>query len=156
MHIIKRSLAAWAALALIAGCGSNTKTSSTTDTSPAPVETTAAAPSLEAPAGAPAWVASVRQGEAALRETIEQGRLAEVHDRAHALEEALTDAGNQASALSAEQQQQFNDHLAAAKRLVDELHNAGDSGDLSGTRAKFEEFTTHIRAIESLFGVPTP
>jgi predicted outer membrane protein len=154
MH--KHFLIAGVALALLAGCGQKSDTSSTTETSSAPAETTAAAPSMEAPAGAPAWVAGVRQSEAALKATIEQGRLAEVHDRAHEIETALATVGEQSTSLGAEQQQQFNDHLAAAKRLVDELHNAADGGDLSTTRAKFEEFSTHVRAIEGLFGVPTP
>ena len=149
---VRNSLIVCATLALLAGCSPKTDTTRTADTTPAPAETTAAAPAT--PAGAPAWVAGVRQGEAALKETIEQGRLAEVHDRAHAIQDAL--AAVEPGALDAAGQQQLQEHIAAAKRLVDELHNAGDAGDLSGTRAKFEEFQTHVRAIEGLFGVAAP
>ena len=144
-----------AMLTLLGGCGRNQQTSETaTDTTalaPPPVSTPEPTAS-----GAPAWVAELRHGEAALGQIVEQGRLGEVHDQAAKLQTQLKQVAAQGTSLTAEQKQQLDEHLAAADRLVDELHDAGDAGDLTKTKAKFQEFQTHLRAVESVFGVANP
>ena len=134
-------------LAGLAGCGPQRETAETT------ADTTAAAPPPATGTGAPAWVAQVRQGEAELGQIVEQGRLNEVHDQALKLQTALKQIADQATP---EQRQQLTEHLAAADRLADELHDAADAGDLTKTKAKYQEFKTHLRAIEGVFGVTAP
>ena len=144
----------FAALALVAGCSRNQQTSETA------TDTTAAAPPVSTPepssTGSPAWVAELHQDEAALAQIVEQGRLKEVHDQALKFEDVLKQATAQASSLTPEQQQQLNEHVSSANRLADELHDAADAGDLTKTKAKFQEFQTHLRAVEGVFGVATP
>ena len=138
-----------ALLAVLAGCGQQRETAETT------ADTTAAAP-VTPPAtetGGPAWVAQARQGEAELEQMVEQGRLNEVHDQALKLQATLKQIPDQATP---EQRQQLTEHLAAADRLADELHDASDAGDLTKAKAKFQEFKTHLRAIEGVFGVTAP
>lgn len=135
-------------LAVMAGCGQRETAQMTADT-------TAVAP-VTPPAtetGAPAWVAQVRQSEAELGQIVEQGRLNEVHDQALKLQATMKQIADQATP---EQRQQLTEHLAAADRLADELHDAADAGDLTKTKAKFQEFKTHLRAIEGVFGVTAP
>lgn len=142
-----------AAAVVLAGCGRATNDETTT------VDTLAAAPPAAQPApldGAPAWVAEVRQREAQLAAIVEEGRLGEVHDQAHAIQGTLETVSAQTGTLAADQQERLAGHVGEARRLVDELHNAGDAGDLTQTRAKFEEFRVHLRAIEGLFGVAAP
>ena len=136
-------------LAVLVGCGQQRETAETTadTTAVAPVTPPAAEP------GGPAWVAQVRQGEAELGQIVEQGRLNEVHDQALKLQTTLKQISDQATP---EQRQQLTEHLAAADRLADELHDAADAGDLTKTKAKYQEFKTHLRAIEGVFGVPAP
>jgi hypothetical protein len=155
MHSSERLFAvAFTALALIAGCGQKQETSQTS------IDTTAVAPAMPPPeampSGTPAWVAQIRQGEAELGRTVEEGRLGEVHDQAVKLQGLLKEVSAQAGSLAPDQQQQLNGHVSAAGRVVDELHDAGDAGDLTKTRAKFQEFQTYLRAIEGLFGVAAP
>lgn len=138
-----------ALLAVLVGCGQQRETAETT------ADTTAAAP-VTPPAtetGGPAWVAEARQGEAELEQMVEQGRLNEVHDQALKLQTTLKQISDQATP---EQRQLLTEHLAAADRLADELHDAADAGDLTKTKAKFQEFKTHLRAIEGVFGVTAP
>lgn len=136
-------------LVVLAGCGQRRETAETT------ADTTAVAPVTPpaTEAGGPAWVAQVRQGEAELGQIVEQGRLNEVHDQALKLQTTLKQIADQATP---EQRQQLTEHLAAADRLADELHDAADAGDLTKTKAKFQEFKTHLRAIEGVFGVTAP
>lgn len=136
-------------LAVLVGCGQRHETAETT------TDTTAAAP-VTPPAtetGGHAWVAQVRQGEAELGQIVEQGRLNEVHEQVLKLQATLKQIADQATP---EQRQQLTEHLAAADRLADELHDAADAGDLTKTKGKFQEFKTHLRAIESVFGVTAP
>lgn len=154
MHLPKRSFAlVFAAAAIVAGCGQNRETSQTSTDTTAAMPVPAPAPTA---ADTPAWVAELRQDEAALGQTVEQGRLAEVHGQAVKLQTLLKQVAGQSGSLTAEQQQQLNGHLTAANALVDELHDAGDAGDLTKTKAKFQEFQTHLRAIEGVFGVAQP
>lgn len=136
-------------LAVLAGCGQRRETAETT------ADTTAVAPVTPpaAETGAPAWVIQVRQGEAELGQIVEQGRLNEVHDQALKLQATLKQIADQATP---EQSQQLTEHLAAANRLADEFHGAADAGDLTKTKTKFQEFKTHLRAIEGVFGVTAP
>lgn len=135
-------------IALLSGCGRSPENQTATG------DTATVTPVVPAPdASVPAWVAEVRQGEAQLGQIVEQGRLGEVHDQAVKLQGMLKQVSGQAGSLTPEQRQQLTDHLAAADRLVDELHDAGDAGDLSKTKTKFHEFKTHLRAIEDVFGV---
>lgn len=144
----------FAALVLVAGCGRNQQTSETaTDTTALPPPVTTPEPTSS---GEPAWVAELRQGEAALGQIVEQGRLGEVHGQAVKLQTLLKQVAAQGSNLTPEQKQQLDGHLAAADQVVDQLHDAGDAGDLTQTKAKFQEFQTHLRAVEGVFGVPTP
>ena len=133
-------------LAALWGCGQKRETAETTS------DTTAVAPVTppSTETGGPAWVAQVQQGEAELGQIVEQGRLNEVHDQALKLQTTLKQIADQATP---EQRQQLTEHLAAAGRLADELHDAADAGDLTKTKAKFQEFKTHLRAIEGVFGV---
>jgi hypothetical protein len=136
-------------LALLSGCGGSREASQTVTS-----DTAAVTPAVPPPdASVPAWVAEVRQGEAQLGQTVEEGRLGEVHDQAVKLQGLLKQISGQAGSLTPEQRHQLTDHLAAADRLVDELHDAGDAGDLTKAKAKFQEFQTHVRAIEGVFGV---
>jgi hypothetical protein len=139
-------------LGLIGGCGQGSTENTSTETA-APPPSSVPSPVV---AGVPAWATELRQGEAQLGQTIEQGRLGEVHDQAVRLQGMLQQVVAQAGTLDATQQQTLQEHTTAADRLVDELHDAGDSGDLTTTRTKFQEFQTHLRAIESVFGVPAP
>ena len=144
--------AIFVSLVLLSGCGGSREASQT-----ATSDTAAVAPAVPPPdASVPAWVSEVRQGEARLGQTVEDGRLGEVHDQAHKLQGLLKQVSNQAGSLTPEQRRQLTDHLAAADRLVDELHDAGDSGDLTKTRTKFQEFQTHLRSSEGVFGVTAP
>ena len=138
-----------ALLAVLGGCGQRRETAETTADTPAVAPVTP--PATEN--GGPAWVAQVRQGEAELGQIVEQGRLKEVHDQALKLQTKLKQIADQATP---EQRQQLAGHLAAADRLADELHDAADAGDLTKTKAKFQEFKTHLRAIEGVFGVTAP
>lgn len=136
-------------LVVLAGCGQRRETAETT------TDTTAVAPVTPqaTETGGPAWVAQVRQGEAELGQIVEQGRLNEVHDQALKLQTTLKQIADQATP---EQRQQLTEHLVAADRLADQLHDAADAGDLTKTKAKFQEFKTHLRAIEGVFGVTAP
>lgn len=136
-------------LAVLVGCGQQRERAETT------ADTTTVAP-VTPPAtetGGPAWVVQVRQGEAELGQIVDQGRLNEVHDQAVKLQTTLKQIADQATP---EQRQQLTEHIAAADRLADELHDAADAGDLTKTKAKFQEFKTHLRAIEGVFGVTAP
>lgn len=156
MHLIKGFFAfAFVAAVFLAGCGQNRETSHTSTDTTAVMPVPVPAPSPTA-TDTPAWVAELRQDEAALGQTVEQGRLADVHERAIKLQTLLKQVVGQAGNLTPEQQQQLNEHLSAANRLVNELHHAGDAGDLSKTKAKFLEFQTHLRAVEGVFGVAQP
>ena len=138
-----------ALLAVLVGCGQQRETAETT------ADTTAAAP-VTPPAtetGGPAWVAQARQGEAELEQMVVEGRLNEVHDQALKLQATLKQISDQATP---EQRQQLTEHLAAADRLADELHDAADAGDLTKAKARLQEFKTHLRAIEGVFGVTAP
>ncbi len=155
MHSTKGCFAlAFASIALVAGCGQSRQTGQ------ASTDAAAVAPAVPAPepsaTSVPAWVAELRQGEAALGQTVEQGRLGEVHAQAIQLQTLLKQAAGQAGNLTPEYQQMVTEHLGAADRVVNDLHDAGDSGDLMKAKAKFQEFQTHLRAIEGAFGVSTP
>ncbi len=155
MHFPKGYFAlAFMAIALVAGCSQKQETTpSTTDTPPAATAVPAPEP---AAAGAPTWVAQLRQKEMALGQSIDQGKLGDVHDQSVELNTLLKPVSEQAASLRADQQQQLNEHLSAATRKADELHAAGDAGDLTKAKAKFIELQTHLRAIEGVFGVATP
>ncbi len=144
---------ALATAALVGGCGQNRQTEQSGQVE-APVETAAPAPTLDA--STPAWVTQVRQGETELSQAVEQGRLGEVHDQAVKLGGVLKQVADQAGNLSPDQRQQLNEHLAAANRLVGEMHDAADAGDLTKSQGKLQEFRTHLRAIEGVFGVAAP
>ena len=149
MQSLKAVCVAGLTVLAVLGCGQRNETAQTTsETQTAPPVTT---PPTET--GAPAWVAQVRQCETELGQIVEQGRLNEVHDQALKLQATLKGIADQATP---EQRQQLTDHLAAADRLADELHDAADAGDLTKTKAKYQEFKTHLRAIEGVFGVPAP
>jgi hypothetical protein len=152
MHSMKALFAAsFAVLALLTSCGQRRDTSGTTsDTAAHPVTSSPTDTSTSA------WVAEVRQGEAELEQIVEQGRLSEVHDQAHKLQATLKMVADHADNLTTEQRQQLTEHLVAADRLVDELHDAGDAGDLTKVKAKLQEFKTHLRGIEGVFGVTAP
>ena len=140
-----------ASIALLSGCGQTRQTSETSTETPAAVP---AVPSPEPTASG--WVAELHQEEAALAHMVEEGRLGEVHGQAVKLQAVLTRIGEQAKELTPAQQQQLNEHIRGANVLVDEIHDAGDAGDLTKIKAKHQEFQTHLRAIEGVFGVATP
>ena len=155
MHFPKGSYwLAFAVIAVVAGCGQKQETSQTTADAP-PAATAVPAPEPTA-TDAPAWVAELRQKERALGQSIDQAQLGNVHDQAVELNALLKPVSEQAGSLGPDQHQQLNEHLSAATRLADELHSAGDAGDLTKAKAKFLEFQTHLRAIEGVFGVATP
>ncbi len=155
MQVSNRILAlAFASLALVAGCGQDRQTQQTSTETPAPV-TDVSAPESTTTTG-PAWVADLLRSEAALGETVDQGRLAEVHDKAMGLQSLLKQVAEQVTTLAPEQQQMLKEHLDGSSRLMDELHDAGDAGDLTKAKAKFLEFQTHMRAIEGAFGAARP
>lgn len=145
-------------IAVLAGCGQQSETRETTANTTADTAAVApvAPPTEPAMAGMPQWLAELRQEESAMGESVEQGRVGEVHDRAVKLQTIMKQIGQNPGSATPEQQQQLGEHLIAADRLVNELHDAGDAGDLTKTKAKFQEFQTHLRAIEGVFGVPTP
>lgn len=143
-------VAAAMSLGVLAGCGSNREAAQ-----PA-VDTTAVEPVRPPGAESPSWLAEVRQRESELERIIEQGQLAQVHGQAEKIQALLKQVAAQSSDLSEDRRQQVATHLGAAGRLVDELHDAGDAGDLTTTRAKFQEFQTHVRALEGAFGVSQP
>ena len=147
-----RSLYAAAVMTLVVltGCGSNRETAQSAVDTPA-VESTP--PPQTA---GPSWLAEVRQHEAELGGSVEQGRLSEVHDHAEKISALLKQAADPSSGLTEDQRLQIRPHLDAAGRLTDELHHAGDAGDLTLTRTKFQEFQTHLRAIEGVFGITQP
>ena len=149
MHSLKAVCATGLVIVAVAsGCGQQRQASETTQ------DTTAVAP-LTPPASVPVTpgMAQLQQGEAQLDQIVEQGRLNEVHDQAGKIQATLKQVADQATP---EQRQQLTEHLAAANRLADELHDAADAGDLTKTKAKLQEFKTHLRAIEGVFGVTTP
>ena len=155
MHFSKGySALALVLIVLVAGCGQQQESSSSTTEAP-PASTPAPSPEPTA-AGVPPWVAALRQKEMALRQSIDQGQLGNLHDQSVELNALLKPVSEQAGTLAADQQQQLNEHLSAATRLADELHSAGDAGDLTKAKAKFMEFQTHLRAIEGVFGVAAP
>lgn len=139
---------------LLMGCGQTRQTSQTSTETPATVP---AVPSPDPTAsGSPAWVAELQQEEAALADMVEAGRLSEVHGQAVKLQAVLTRIREQAKELTPAQQQLLNEHMGGANVLVDEIHEAGDAGDLTKIKAKHQEFQTHLRAIKGVFGVATP
>ena len=137
-------------LALLAGCGGGQQREAVET----PADTAAMAPAMPtSETGVPNWMAELRQGEAALAQSVEQGRLGEVHDQAMNIQSRLKQVADQASP---DQRQQLTEHVAAADRLAGELHDAADAGDLTMAKAKLQEFKTHLRAIEGVFGVAAP
>ncbi len=152
MHSAKVFLAvSFVAIGLLTGCSQRSETSQAT------ADTTAVAPyTPQAEAGLPDWVGQIRQGETELGQMVEQGRLSEVHAQAGKLQGALKQVSELAASLTPDLRQQVTGHVAAADRLVAELHDAGDAGDLTKAKAKFREFQTHLRAIEGVYGVIAP
>lgn len=137
-------------LVVLTGCGSNREAAQSV------VDTTAVEPIPPPQTEGPSWLAEVRQHEAELGQNIEQGKLSGVHDHAEKIQALLKQATDLSSGLSEHHRLQLKPHLDAAGRLSDELHNAGDAGDLTLTRAKFQEFQIRLRAIEGVFGIAQP
>lgn len=141
-------------IALLSGCGQTRQTSQTATETPSAVPVV---PSSEPTAtGTPAWIAELQREETALGQMVEQGRLGEVHGQAEKLQALLIRIEKPATDLTPAQQQQLDEHIRASGALVNEIHNAGDAGDLTKVKAKHQEFQTHLRAIEGVFGVATP
>lgn len=155
MHSLRRLFIGLTVIAVVAGCEQNQQSGQTSQTE-TPAQTAPPATTPAPDAATPAWVTQVRQGESQLVTSVEQGRLAEVHDQAVKLEAVLQQVSDQAGSLSADQRQQVTEHIAGAKQLVNELHDAADAGDLTKAKSKLEEFRTHLRAIEGVFGVAAP
>lgn len=156
MHSLRGWLIGLAAVAVIAGCGGQNRETEQTSQTETPAQTAPPAATPAPDASTPTWVTQLRQGEAQLVTTVEQGRLGEVHDQAVKLGAVLKQVSDQAGNLSADQRQQLTQHIAGANKLVDELHDAADASDLTKTKSKLEEFRTHLRAIEGVFGVAAP
>lgn len=134
---ILRALVFAAVLAgpFLAGCAPKDETAQTPETTTPPGSTVPPAESPAPAAGASAQLATeLRQHESALAQAVGQGQLGEVHDHVDALGALLTAAPDRATDLPEGSRTQLRQRAAAAKKMADAVHEAGDAGDLSLTK----------------------
>ncbi len=146
MSILRSLVIAAVVLGLFsAGCAREDETARTPEATTPPASAPPPAESPTPAAGSSAQVAAeLRQHESALAQSVEQGRLGEVHDHVDALGTVLSAAPDRATDLSEGSRTQLRQRAAAAKTMADAVHDASDTGDLSAAKTHFRHLQAEL------------
>ncbi len=131
--------------ALAQGCAREVENSGSHEPARSASESTSTA------GGASAQVLSeLRQHEAELTQFVEQGRLDQVHGKVETMTAFLGAVPDRATDLPASSREQLRTRCESASRMAEVMHEAADSGDLSGTKTHLAHLQSDLSAIESL------